>query len=183
MEATQQPASESRRWHNKRTRGRHKGRQCNNQPIFCHAAITICSVVICCLDLLRNFGNSHCCLLPHHFDNRWHCPVYSTDMALCGIVVCRTATAKCGIIFGCAAMAIGSVLFLSLTATRIRGIVFCHGTLVISIVVFHQATLAVRGIVICCTTTTMRGKHYNQPKECVAKMPATKAKQQATTSQ
>jgi hypothetical protein len=42
--------------------------------------------------------------------------------------------------------------------------------------------VAVDGVVVCRTTTAMRGVHNNQPKErCVEKMPATEAKQQATT--
>jgi hypothetical protein len=51
------------------------------------------------------------------------------------------------------------------------------------IVIFHRATLAISGIVICYTTRAIRGKHNSQPKEGrAAKMPATEAKQQATTS-
>jgi hypothetical protein len=43
--------------------------------------------------------------------------------------------------------------------------------------------VAVVGVVVCRTTTAMRGIHNNQPKEgCVAKMPATEVKQHSTTS-
>jgi hypothetical protein len=47
MEATQQPAGAARGQHNERTRGRRKGRQHNNQLIFCRAATLICGIVIC----------------------------------------------------------------------------------------------------------------------------------------
>jgi hypothetical protein len=86
------------------------------------------------------------------------------------------------IVFSHTAMEIGGIVF-SLVATGIHGVVFRRATLVIGIVVFCRATLAIRGIVIFCTTTAIHSKHNNQPKEGRgAKMLATEAKQQATTS-
>jgi hypothetical protein len=79
-------------------------------------------------------------------------------------------------------MAIGGIVF-SLTA-GIRCVIFRRATLVIGIILFRHATLVIHGIFICHTTTAMHGGHNNQPKEgCAMKMPATEAKQQATTSQ
>jgi hypothetical protein len=67
----QQQAGAARGRHNKRTREQCNGRQCNNQLIFCHAATSICNVVI-----------------------------YCAAMALPSIVVCNTTTAIRGIVFG-----------------------------------------------------------------------------------
>jgi hypothetical protein len=64
-------------------------------------------------------------------------------------------------------MTIGGIVF-SLTAMRIRSVAFRCATTVIGINVFRHTTLAI---------------HNNQPKEGrPAKMPATEAKQLATTS-
>jgi hypothetical protein len=65
----------------------------------------------------------------------------------------------------------------------IPGNVIYHATLVIGVSVFRHTTLAIRGVVICRSTTALRSEHNNQPKEGhAAKMPVTEAKQQATTS-
>jgi hypothetical protein len=94
-------------------------------------------------------------------------------MALLGVVDCHAAMAIHSIIFGCTAMVIGSVIFFSLTATGVRGANFHRSTLVVGIAVFrHAAPL----LVICRTTTAMRGEHNNQPKEgCTAKIHLTAA--------
>jgi hypothetical protein len=76
MEARQQPDGAARGWHNERTRGQCKGRQHNNQLIFCCAATLIYGMVI------------------------WH-----SANALPGILVCHAAMAKCSNFFGRAAMA------------------------------------------------------------------------------
>jgi hypothetical protein len=66
---------------------------------------------------------------------------------------------------------------------RIRDNIVCRTTLAIGVAVFRNATLVIHGIFICHSAMAMRGKHNNQLKEGRAvKMPATKAKQQATTS-
>jgi hypothetical protein len=79
-------------------------------------------------------------------------------------------------------MAIGGVV-IGLTATGICGVIFRRATLVIGVIIFCRATLAIHGVVVYRTTTAMCSGHNNQPKEgCVAKMLATEAKQQATTS-
>jgi hypothetical protein len=59
------------------------------------------------------------------------------------------------IVFSCATMAIGGVIF-RLPTTGIRGVVFCCTTLVIGIVVFHRATLTRRGGVVCRTAKAKR---------------------------
>jgi hypothetical protein len=87
-------------------------------------------------------------------------------MLLNGVIGHCATTAISSVVIGNAAMKIGGIVF-SLTAMGIPGVVFCHATLVIGIIVC-RATLAI---------------HNNQPIEgCVAKMPVTEAKQQATTS-
>jgi hypothetical protein len=71
-----------------------------------------------------------------------------------------------------------------LTAKGISDDVVCHATSAIDVAIFRRAALAIRGVVICRSTTAMRGEHINQPNEgCAAKVPATEAKQQTTTSQ
>jgi hypothetical protein len=71
-----------------------------------------------------------------------------------------------GIVFGHTTMVIGGIVFFSLTATGICGVVFRRGTSVIGIIVFCHAKPL---LVICRTTTAMCGKHNNQPKEgCAA---------------
>jgi hypothetical protein len=98
-------------------------------------------------------------------------------MALHGVVVCRTATEICGIIFGHTTMAIGSIVFFNLTAT---GIVFRCSTLVVGIVVFRHTTPL---LVICHTTTAMRDEHNNQPKEgCMAEICLTAAMDDGSVS-
>jgi hypothetical protein len=45
------------------------------------------------------------------------------------------------------------------------------------------ATLGIHIVIICCSIRAVRAEHNNQPKEeYLAKMPATEANQQATTS-
>jgi hypothetical protein len=65
-------------------------------------------------------------------------------------------------------------IIFSLTATGIRGDVVCRATSAIGVAAFRRATLMIRGIVICHSTTAMRGGHNNQPKEGrAAKLAAT----------
>ncbi len=81
--------------------------------------------------LLCNFGNRHCCLLPHHFAIRgiiFCCAV----TALHGVITHHAAMAIHSVIFGRAAMAIGGIVF-SLTAMGIHGIIICCATLAIGI--------------------------------------------------
>jgi hypothetical protein len=81
------------------------------------------------------------------------------------------------------AVVVARCIVFSLTATGIRGNVLCRAALAIGVAIFRRATLALRGVVICRSTTAMRGGHNKQPKEgSAAKMPATEAKQEATTS-
>ncbi len=71
----------------------------------------------------------------------------------------------------------------SLTAKGISNDVVCRATLAIDFAIFHRATLAIQGVVICHSTMAMRSEHINQPNEGhAAKVPATEAKEQATTS-
>jgi hypothetical protein len=80
------------------------------------------------------------------------------------------------------AVAVARCIVFSLTTTGIRNNVICCATSVIGVAIFCHATLAIRGVVICRSTMAMQG-HNNQPKEGhAAKMPATEAKQKATTS-
>ncbi len=81
------------------------------------------------------------------------------------------------------AVVVAQCIVFSLTAKGICGNVVCCAPLVIGVAVFGRATLAIRGVVICRSTMAMRGGHNKQPKETrAAKMPATEAKQEATTS-
>jgi hypothetical protein len=78
----------------------------------------------------RQRNNQLCYLPPHHFGNTWRC----------GFFVCCTAMAICSVVFGRVTMAIGGVVFISLTAAGIRGIVVHRGTSVVDIVVFCHVT-------------------------------------------
>jgi hypothetical protein len=79
-------------------------------------------------------------------------------------------------------LAVARCIVFSLTAKGISNDVVCHATSAMDVAIFRHATLALRGIVICRSITAMRGEHINQPNEgCAAKVPATEAKQQATT--
>jgi hypothetical protein len=79
--------------------------------------------------------------------------------------------------------AVVQYIVFSLTAKGISDDVDCRAILAIDVAIFHRATLAIQSIVICRSTMAMRGEHINQPNEgCAVKMPATEAKQQATTS-
>jgi hypothetical protein len=70
-----------------------------------------------------------------------------------------------------------------LTAKGISNDVVCGATLALDVAIFYRASLAIQGVVICRSTTAMLGEHINQPNEVrAAKVPATEAKQQATTS-
>jgi hypothetical protein len=81
-------------------------------------------------------------------------------------------------------VAVVRCIVFSLTATEIRDDVVCFTTSAIGVAIFHCITSAILGIVICRSTTAMRGEHNNHPKQgSAAKMPAIEAKQQATTSQ
>ncbi len=81
------------------------------------------------------------------------------------------------------AVAVARCIVFSLTAKGISDDVVCHATLAIDVTIFRRATSAIQGIVICRSTTAMCGEHLNQPNEGrTAKVPATEAKQQATTS-
>jgi hypothetical protein len=82
--------------------------------------------------------------------------------------VCCAALAIHGIIFGHTAMAIGGIVFFSLTVMGICGVVFRHGTLLVGISAFRCATPL---LVICCTTSAVHSKYSNQSKEeCAAKI-------------
>ncbi len=85
--------------------------------------------------------------------------------------------------FVAVAVVVAGYIVFSLTAMGICGNVVCHATLAIGVAVFPHATLVIRSVVICCSTTAMRGGHHKQPKEGRAvKMPVTEAKQEAITS-
>ncbi len=75
-------------------------------------------------------------------------------------------------------VAVAQCIVLSLTAKGISNDVICRATLAIDIAIFRHAISAIQGVVICHSTTAMRGEHINQPNEgCTVKMPATEAKQ------
>jgi hypothetical protein len=113
-----------------------------------------------------------------------HCSI-ARAMVVARVVVKAVARAEARAVVRVVAVvvAVAWCIIFSLTATGIRGNIVCHATLAIGVTVFRHATLAIHSVVICRSTTAMHGKHNNQPKEGrVAKMPATEAKQQATTS-
>ncbi len=81
-------------------------------------------------------------------------------------------------------VAVARCIVFSLTVKGISNHIVCHATSGIDVAIFCRATLAIRGVIICRSTTIMRGEHINQPNERrMAKVPATEAKQQGTTSQ
>ncbi len=102
--------------------------------------------------LLRHFGKRHCRLLPHHFG----------DTQRCCLSRCHSVTwHRCPLHHHRDTRC-------RLYPAGIRGVVFHPTTLVTGIVIFRHTAL---------------GIHNNQPKERrAAKIPATEAKQLATTS-
>ncbi len=80
-------------------------------------------------------------------------------------------------------VAVARCIVVSLTVKGISNDIVYRATSGIDVAIFRRATLAIQGVIICRSTMTMRGEHINQPNErCMAKVPATEAKQQGTTS-
>ncbi len=81
-------------------------------------------------------------------------------------------------------VAVARCIVFSLTTKGISDGGVCRATSAIDVAIFRCATSEIQGVVICRSTTAMSGEHINQPSEGrAAKVPATEAKQQATTSQ
>jgi hypothetical protein len=80
-------------------------------------------------------------------------------------------------------VAVARCIVFNLTAKGISNNVGCCATLTIDVAIFCRATLAIQGVIIYRSTMAMRGEQITQPNEGhAAKVPATEAKQQATTS-
>jgi hypothetical protein len=133
--------------------------------IVCHTTLAICIIVFC----RANFGNTwRCCLLRCHGFTWQRCLLHRHGDTLCHLWLCCHIDRRC-CLWPCHP---GDMRQCCLPR---------H--FVIGVAVFCRATSSICGIVICHTTTAMHGEHNNKPKEgCAAKMPATEAKKQKTTS-
>jgi hypothetical protein len=63
------------------------------------------------------------------------------------------------------AVAVSRCIIFSLTAKGVSNDVVCRATLVLDVAIFCHTTLAIQGVVICCSTRAMHREHINHLNE------------------